>query len=51
MFPVLISMYVRLARREEREIAAEFGRQYEEYVARTPAFVPRLHGLGERSQP
>lgn len=42
MFPVLVYMYVRLARREEREVAAEFGQEYLRYAARTPAFVPRL---------
>ena len=51
MFPVLVIMYVRLARREEREVAAEFGQRYAEYVVRTPAFVPRLPGLGEQSPP
>lgn len=28
MFPILITMYVRLARREEREVMAEFGEEY-----------------------
>lgn len=42
MFPVLVYMYVRLARREEGEVAAEFGAAYERYAARTPAFWPRL---------
>ena len=51
MFPVLVIMYVRLARREEREVAAEFGRQYGKYAARTPAFVLRLPGWGKRSPP
>ena len=41
MFPVLTYMYVRLARREEREVAAEFGPEYKRYAARTPAFIPR----------
>jgi len=40
MFPVLTWMYVRLARREEREVEAEFGSAYREYRARTPAFLP-----------
>jgi protein-S-isoprenylcysteine O-methyltransferase Ste14 len=44
MFPVLVYMYVRLARREEREVAAEFGETYRRYTARTPAFIPRLGG-------
>lgn len=42
MFPVLVAMYVRLARREEREVAAEFGQGYARYAALTPAFIPRL---------
>ena len=41
MFPVLVYMYVRLARREEREVLTEFGEAYAEYAARTPAFFPR----------
>lgn len=42
MFPVLVSMYVRLARREEQEVAKELGEHYARYAARTPAFFPRL---------
>jgi methanethiol S-methyltransferase len=42
MFPILVWMYVRLARREEREVRAEFGEAYARYAAATPAFVPRL---------
>jgi protein-S-isoprenylcysteine O-methyltransferase Ste14 len=42
MFPILVTMYVRLARREEREVLAEFGDVYARYAARTPAFFPRL---------
>jgi methanethiol S-methyltransferase len=42
MFPILVYMYVRLARREERDVMAEFGEAYRQYAARTPAFVPRL---------
>lgn len=42
MFPVLVAMYARLARREEREVAAQFGAEYAAYAARTPAFFPRL---------
>ena len=41
MFPVLVWMYVRLARREERDAMAEFGEAYARYAARTPAFIPR----------
>jgi len=42
MFPVLVYMYLRLARSEEREVRAEFGADYERYAARTPAFLPHL---------
>jgi protein-S-isoprenylcysteine O-methyltransferase Ste14 len=42
MFPVLVTMYVRLARREEQEVAKEFGEKYARYAARTPAFFPRM---------
>lgn len=42
MFPILVFMYVRLARREEREVLAEFGEAYARYMANTPAFFPRL---------
>jgi protein-S-isoprenylcysteine O-methyltransferase Ste14 len=42
MFPVLVVMYVRLARKEEREALAEFGEAYSTYAAHTPAFFPRL---------
>jgi protein-S-isoprenylcysteine O-methyltransferase Ste14 len=42
MFPILVTMYVRLARREEREALAEFGDQYASYATVTPGFLPRL---------
>ena len=41
MFPALVIMYTRLARREEREVRERFGEEYDRYAARTPAFVPR----------
>ena len=46
MFPVLVTMYVLLAQREERDALAEFGEQYWRYMARTPGFVPRLKAAG-----
>ncbi|HRN87389.1 MAG TPA: isoprenylcysteine carboxylmethyltransferase family protein [Hyphomicrobium sp.] len=42
MFPVLVWMYVRLAREEEREAAATFGTAYESYAAAVPGFIPSL---------
>lgn len=44
MFPILVIMYVRLAKIEERDMHAEFGKEYEAYAAKTPGFVPRLNG-------
>jgi protein-S-isoprenylcysteine O-methyltransferase Ste14 len=38
-------MYARLARREEREVRAEFGAEYDRYAANSPAFLPRLRGI------
>jgi protein-S-isoprenylcysteine O-methyltransferase Ste14 len=42
MFPMLVAMYVRLARREEHEALATLGEAYERYAARVPAFFPYL---------
>ncbi|MFZ5875444.1 MAG: methyltransferase family protein [Nitrospirota bacterium] len=42
MFPVLVTMYVLLALREEREVVGEFGDEYVRYATRTPRFFPRM---------
>jgi protein-S-isoprenylcysteine O-methyltransferase Ste14 len=42
MCPMLVTMYVRVAHREEREVLTAFGETYARYAANTPAFVPRL---------
>ena len=44
MFPVLVWMYVRLAREEEREAIIEFGDVYRQYAGKVPSFIPRLPG-------
>lgn len=41
MFPILVWVYVQLAKREERDAEAEFGDEYRRYAARTPRFFPR----------
>jgi methanethiol S-methyltransferase len=41
MFPILVTVYVHLARAEERETLAKFGDEYRCYMAVTPAFLPR----------
>ncbi len=46
MFPILVIMYVRLARREEKEALREFGDAYARYRENTPAFFPRLKSNG-----
>ena len=40
MFPILVFMYVHLARHEERDARTEFGDAYTRYAANTPAFFP-----------
>jgi protein-S-isoprenylcysteine O-methyltransferase Ste14 len=42
MFPILVWMYKRLARREEQEVLAEFGEEYSSYMAKIPGFIPRF---------
>lgn len=42
MFPVLVFMYVRLARREEQVSRVEFGVDYVRYETNTPAFFPKF---------
>ncbi len=41
MFPILVTMYIRLAKREERDAMAEFGDAYRLYAQATPRFFPR----------
>ena len=40
MFPILVYVYVRLARHEETIALEEFGDRYRDYMATTPAFLP-----------
>lgn len=49
MFPVLVWMYMRLARSEERDATAEFGEAYRRYAERVPAIVPRRRHPAEAS--
>jgi len=44
MFPILVTIYVRLAHREEREVAAQFGETWARYASVTPRWFPRLSG-------
>ena len=40
LWPVLVIIYYRLARKEEREIEAEFGEKYREYKSKVSMFMP-----------
>ncbi len=42
MFPILVFIYVRLANREEGEVANELGDAWRVYAARTPRWFPRF---------
>ena len=42
MFPVLVVMYVRLARHEEQDALGEFGDEYRRYMNEVPAFIPKF---------
>ena len=45
MAPILCWSYIRLARREEQEVEAQFGETYRIYKAQVPAFIPRWQSL------
>ena len=49
MFPILVVMYVRLAKAEEREAIAEFGDAYRNYMKEVPGFIPKLGHLTSES--
>lgn len=42
-WPILLAMYVRLARKEETDMDRQFGGAYRAYAARVPRFVPRVY--------
>ena len=42
MFPILVWVYVRLARREEAASESEFGEAWRAYAQSVPAFLPRF---------
>jgi len=42
MFPVLVIVYVRLAKHEEKMAIEEFGDAYLKYMRHTPAWLPKL---------
>ena len=42
MYPILVVLYTRLAKREEADMRAEFGPAYDQYCRTTGRFLPRL---------
>ncbi|MBV1928341.1 MAG: isoprenylcysteine carboxylmethyltransferase family protein [Gammaproteobacteria bacterium] len=51
MFPILVVVYMRLAKREEQTALVEFGDEYMSYSQRIPAYIPRfLVGHGENKR-
>ncbi len=40
-FPIIVLVYVLLARKEERAMNAKFGAEYRAYMNRVPMFIPR----------
>ncbi|WP_326838428.1 methyltransferase family protein [Herminiimonas contaminans] len=46
LFPVIVLVYVRLARKEEREMVGRFGTVYQDYMQQVPRFFPRQGNWG-----
>jgi len=42
MFPIMIFVYIRLARQEEKVVRQEFGEEYYSYASNLPSFIPGL---------
>jgi len=49
-FPLIVYMYYRLAKREERDMEQEFGAEYLAYKGRTGMFLPKLTGRRETAR-
>ena len=45
MFPILVWMYTRLAKSEEKDSQKEFGELWNEYAEKTPALIPQWKRL------
>jgi len=46
MFPILVFVYIRLAKREEEIVTKEFGTAYFDYKKKVPAFIPNWRNSG-----
>lgn len=45
LMPVIVFVYVRLARSEEKKVISEFGDQYLSYMQKVPMFIPNFRNL------
>lgn len=43
IFPVMVYMYIRLAKKEEQDMIGEFGVDYRNYMERTKRFIPLIY--------
>lgn len=50
MYPVLVFMYARLAKREESDMLAQFGEDYRRYRNAVPAFIPKSFSQHPRKE-
>ncbi|MBI5072215.1 isoprenylcysteine carboxylmethyltransferase family protein [Candidatus Woesearchaeota archaeon] len=50
MFPFIVLMYYKLARREEQDMLKKFPTEYKKYMMKTPMFIPQSlkNNKGER---
>lgn len=46
MWPILVGSYLRLAKREEKELEEKFGSEHVEYKSKVPSFLPRISVFG-----
>lgn len=45
MFPILVVMYWRLAKKEEADSRKHFGKAWDDYAAHVPAFIPQWNAV------
>jgi protein-S-isoprenylcysteine O-methyltransferase Ste14 len=47
MWPILVFLYIRLAKEEELKMEEKFGNQYGEYKKKVPRFIPKWNQIKE----
>lgn len=50
LFPIMVWIYVRLAKREEQIALKEFGDRYRHYQSQVPAWIPKWHSENHPTQ-